>query len=242
MDQILKTKDEGTDPVRQLWEVYATILEKRGYDIDQLLRDWTQKQKAKLASPGAQADFDELSTTGCVPQLLAALLASLRWSPMMESFWQQLYGNPEKRKAVVRSLEKAAMALEQLFSFAIAFEDEEVVTKFDELGRIAPSRLVSELKFYARMLDFMNRVPRETSTRSLKEFAKFVLTDYVKEATGRFRDRNVSGLLAEVVGPPDYNEVAQRMWRHRNFLRMKKHYSRLSDLLLNIGQVLVSRT
>lgn len=242
MDQIRKTVDEQTDPVRQLWEVYAKILEKRGYHADQLLRDWTQVQKAKLASPGAQEDFDELSAGGCVPQVLAALLALLRWSPTMESFWQQLYGNPSKRTAVVKSLEKTALALERLFSFAIALEDEDVVTKFNELGRIAPSSLVSELRFYARMLDFLNRVPSETNTRSLKEFVKFVLTDYVKATTGRFRDRNVSGLLAEVVGSPDYNEVAHRMWRHRNFLRMKKHYSRLSDLLLTIGQVLTSRT
>jgi hypothetical protein len=142
----------------------------------------------------------------------------------------------------VKSLEKTALALEQLFSFAIALEDEDVVTKFNELGRIAPSRLVAELRFYARMLDFLNRVPSATNTRSLQEFVKFVLTDYVKDATGRFRDRNVSGLLAEVVGSPDYNEVAHRMWRHRNFPRMKKHYSRLSDVLLNIGQVLTSRT
>ena len=86
-------------------------IQKRGHDIDQLLRDWTQKQIAKLASPGARADFAELSASGCVPQLLAALLALLRWSPTMESFWQQLYGNPEKRRAVVRSLEKTAFAL-----------------------------------------------------------------------------------------------------------------------------------
>jgi len=112
MDQILETKDEGIDPVRQLWEVYAKILEKRGYDADQLLRDWAQVQKAKLASPGAREDFDALSAGGCVPQILAALLALLRWSPTMESFWQQLYGNPLKRTTVVKSLEKTALALD----------------------------------------------------------------------------------------------------------------------------------
>jgi hypothetical protein len=241
MNEICGAKDEQADPVRQLWEVYAEILKKRGYDIDQLLRDWTQKQVAKLGSPGAQTDFEELSASGCVPQLLAALLALLKWSPAMESFWQQMYGNPEKRRVVVRSLEKSALALEGLFNFVIALEDEDVANKFGELGRIPPSRLVSELRFYARMLDFMNRLPSETKTRSLKEFAKFVLTDYVKAATGRFRDRNVSALLGEVIGPPDYNEVAHRMWRLRNFVRMKSHYSRLSDLLLNIGQVLRGR-
>lgn len=241
-DQIPKTEGERTDAVRQLWEAHAEILKKRGYDIDQLLGQWTQSQRARLAPGSAQADFDELSASGCVPQVLAALLALLRWTPTMESFWQQIYGNPEKRRTVVKSLEKSALALEQLFGFVIALENEEVLTKFDKLARIPPSRLVTELRFYAQMLDAMNRLPRETNTRSLKEFSKFLLTDYVKTATGRFHDRNVSSLLGEVVGPTDHNEVPQRMWRNRNFARMKKHYSRLCDLLLNIGQVLTNRT
>jgi hypothetical protein len=241
MEQIRRAEDERADAVRQLWEVHAEILKKRGYDLDHLLKDWTQKQISKLISPGARVDFDELSASGCIPQVLAALLALLKWSPTMENFWAQLYGNPEKRKAVVKSLEGTASAVERFFTFIITYEDEEVAAKLEELGRITPKRLVTELRFYAQTLDFLNRIPRETKTRSLGEFARFALTDYVKTATGSFRDRNVSGLLGEVVGPPDYNEVAQRMWRHRNFVRMKNYYSLLSELLLDIGQVLASQ-
>jgi hypothetical protein len=57
-------------------------------------------------------DFDELSANGCAPQLLAALLALVKWSPATEGFWQQIHGNPEKRRRVVKSLEKAASTFE----------------------------------------------------------------------------------------------------------------------------------
>jgi hypothetical protein len=114
MDQIRETNTEceRTDAVRQLWEVHAEIVKKRGYHIDQLLKAWTQRESAKLSSPGAQVDFDELSANGCAPQLLAALLALGKWSPATEGFWQQIYGNPEKRRRVVKSLEKAASTFE----------------------------------------------------------------------------------------------------------------------------------
>jgi hypothetical protein len=234
--------DETRDPVQELWTVHAEILQKRGYNLDELLREWTQKQSANLPSPGAQADFKELCANGCVAPILSALVVLLKWSPRLETFWEQIYGNPDKRRKAVRSLEKAASELERLFSFSIALEDAEMAGKFGELGRISPARLVAELRFYARMLDFMNRLPKETNTRSLIEFSKFLLTDYVKACTGRFRDRNVSALVGEITGQPDYNEVAQRMWRHRNFARMKSHYLRLDELLLNIGRVLSGRT
>jgi hypothetical protein len=234
--------DEVRDPVHELWTVHAEILQKRGYNLDELVRDWAQKQAANLSSPGAQTDFKELCANGCVAPVLSALVVLLKWSPRLETFWEQIYGNPDKRRKVVRSLEKTSSELERLFSFSIALEDAEMAAKFGELGRISPSRLVGELRFYARMLDFMNRLPKETNTRSLTEFSKFLLTDYVKATTGRFRDRNVSALLGETTRQPDYNEVAHRMWRHRNFARMKSHYSRLGELLLNIGRAVSSRT
>lgn len=241
MDQIQTRDPEKADAVRQLWEAYADILKKRRYDLDQLVRDWAQNQRTKLSLPGAQTDFDELTASGCVAQILAALLALLKWSPKMQDFWTQTYGNPKNRKRVIRSLERAASELEQLWSFTTDPENEKAEAQFAEIGRIAPSRLIPELRLYASMLDFLNRLPSESKTRSLKEFAKFVLTDYVKATTGDFRDRNVSGLVGEVIGPPDYNEVAHRMWRKRNFARLKDNYSRLSDLLSEIGHVLTSR-
>jgi len=91
------------------------------------------------------------------------------------------------------------------------------------------------------MLDFMNRLPSrqrrvlsgvcEVCPYDLRQSGYWPLSRY-----GSFR------LLGEVIGQPDYNEVAQRMWASQTSVRMKNHFSRLSDLLLNIGAVLSSRT
>ena len=241
MGNSLKIEDTKTEAVRRLWDGYARIFQKRGRDINKLLRDWTQKQSDKLTSPGARSDFDELVGNGCVPQVLAFLLAFLRWSPKLEDFWRKVYGSHDGRQRVRRALVKAAAALEQLFSFTISLDDEELAAGFSEFGRLTPSRLSSELKEYASMLDLLDRFPREAETRSRADFLRFLLIDYIKAATGRFRDRNVSALIGEILGPFEYNEVARRMWRHRNYNRMKKHYSRISDILLRFGQVITSR-
>ena len=241
MDDTPKPGDDRSDLVRRLWEANTRILGKRGYDLNQIVGDWAQRQEAQLLTPGAGDDFRELAAKGCVRQILAALLALLKWSPRVEVFWKQLYGNLEQRRRTRRSLEKASSMLADLFRFTIPLEDDEFAEGLAETGHLSPSRLVTELKLYSSTLDFLDRFPRETHTRSFEDFLRFVLIDYVKETTGRFRDRNVSALLGEVVGPSDYNEVAQRMWRNRNYRRMKKHYPLLSELLVTLGQVLTNR-
>ena len=60
--------------------------------------------------------------------------------------------------------------------------------------------------------------------------------------TGRFHDGNVSGLLAEVFGPVDSNEVAQRMWRSRNYARLEKQFSKLTDFAVATSVVIGNRT
>lgn len=233
---------EKDEALQNVWNVYSGILSKRGWDLQDEVRQWAAKQEEQLPSPGARADFKELCENGCVPEILAILLAFLRWSPQFEDFWSKLYGNANDRRRVRRNLEKTAKAIEGLFALPIRFEDDEVTSQLSKIGRIGPRRLASELRFYAWGLEWTDKIPRETETRSLADFGKFALTEYVKLATGRFRDRNVSGLIAEAIGPADYIEVAHRMWRSRNFERIGSHFSKLSELLsaihiLGVGHV-----
>lgn len=232
-DTISKNMAKDKD-LQYLWTFYCEILIKRGLDPRHALKQWTAQQEERLASPGARDDFKQLCVNGCVAEILAILLAFLRWSPQIEDFWSKLYGSPNDRRRVRRNLEKTAKAIEGLFALPIGLENDEVISKLSAIGRISPGRLASELKVYARMLGFMDNVPRETQTRSLADFGKFYLTEYIKQATGRFRDRNVSGLIAEAIGSADYNEVAHRMWRSRNFKRIGSHFQKPSELLAEI--------
>jgi hypothetical protein len=225
---------EKDKALQNVWNAYSKILSKRGLDLRHALKQWAAKQEEQLPSPGARTDFEELCQNGCVPEILAVLLVALRWSPGFEDFWSKVYGNPNDRRRVRRNLEKTAKAIESLFELPISLEDEEMASQFSKMDHIGPKRLTSELKFYAELLELVDKFPRETETRSLADFGKFGLTEYAKQATGRFHDRNVSGLIAEAIGPADYNEVAHRMWRSRNFKRISSHFQELSGILCAI--------
>lgn len=222
------------DALQDLWNAHCGILLKRGVDFPSVLKEWATQQEERLASPGARSDFEELRLNGCVPEILAILVALLRSSPTLQEFWTKVYGSPGDRRRLSKQLEKTAKLVEALFSFTIGLEDDEYVSKFEQMGRITPLQLVSQMKLYASTLALLNRLPRDTQAKSLAELGKFLLTAYVRLATVRFHDRNVSGLIAEVIGPSDYNEVAHRMWRSRNFGRMSAHLHTLSELLSDI--------
>jgi hypothetical protein len=233
---------EKDKDLQDLWNAYCEIWNERDVDLRQVLKQWAIQQENELPSPGARADFRELCENGCVVEILAILLVALRWSPKFEDFWSKLYGSSNERRRVRKSLEKTAKAMEGLFALAICAEDEKATSKLSKIGRIGPGRLVSEMRFYARLLNLVDSIPRKTQTRSLADFCKFALTEYAKQTTGRFRDRNVSGLVAEAIGPEDYNEVAHRMWRSRNFERMSSHFQRPSALLAAIHAIAISET
>jgi hypothetical protein len=56
--------------------------------------------------------------------------------------------------------------------------------------------------------------------------------------TGHFHDRSVSGLIGAIVGPQEYNDVAQRMWRSRNYCRFEKHFSWMTNILVAMSVVM----
>jgi|SRR5580700_2122486 hypothetical protein len=76
---------------------------------------------------------------------------------------------------------------------------------------------------------------------ALQELSKYLLTSYIRKMTGRFHDRSASVLIQELVGPTNYDEVAQRMWRARNYKRIDKHCSWMTRFLVATS-VVVAQT
>jgi hypothetical protein len=143
-----------------------------------------------------------------------------------------MVGPPEKRQKVTHTLENAAATLEEVFSGFLAVEDEKDRMEFAKIGRIPPSRMVSELRLYGRVINMAKSLAVDTQAHSLEEVSRYLLASYVDRATGRPHDKNVSGLIVKINNSPDYTEVAYRMWRNRNNDRLEKHFSWIMDLLL----------
>jgi hypothetical protein len=220
------------------WNVYRESRRSRGIDVDQLYAEWAAEERQKLASPGAREDFEELCQHGCNPQVLALIVAVLRNSPRLEAMWAIVVGPPENREKAARALENAAAVLEEIFGAFTAVEDEKDRAELDKIGRIPPSRMVSELRLYGRLINRAKTLAKDTESHSLGEVSKFILSSYVERTTGRPHDRNVSGLIGEITNSPDFNEVAYRMWRNRNYDRLGKHFVWITNLLVAMSAVI----
>ena|ERR1700719_3393045 len=220
------------------WKSYREICRSKQIDTVKLYMDLAEEEKRRLTSPGAREDFVELCEGGCFQPILAGIVMLLRYAPLLEAFWTEMVGRPEHREKTTRTLESAAQTLQSLFSVVIDSEKEGKNTELETIGRLPVSRLVNELRLYTRLIKLTSSISAETETRSPAELAKYLASSYVRSMTGRFHDRSVSGLVSEVSSSPEYNEVAHRMWRTRNYERIDKHFSWMTRFLVAMSVVI----
>jgi hypothetical protein len=135
-------------------------------------------------------------------------------------------------------LDRAASGLEKTFAVLIEAESKKRQANFANTRRFPMSHLVSELRFYCGFLNMADEVAAEAKVRSISDVTKYILTAYVRRATGHPQDKRVSGLLAEVIGPVTFTEDAHRAWRNRNYKRLEGHFSPLIDYLYTLGEVI----
>jgi hypothetical protein len=236
--------DTGKPKIEELpdevafWKAYRETRRAKGFDIAKFYTDLAEGEKQRLTSPGAREDFTELCEAGCLQLVLAGIVTLLRYSPLLEGFWTEMVGHPENREKATRALENAAQKLEKLFNSVIASENEGKNVEFAKIGRLPVSQVISELRIYIRFINFASSLSADTETRSPVELSKYLLSSYVRVMTGRFHDRSVSGLVGEVSASPEYNEVAHRMWRTRNYVRIDKHFSWMTRFLVAMSIVI----
>src|SRR5580700_2108472 len=131
-----KSEHERYRDERSFWNEYRKIQQARGINIDQVLAEWAAKEAQELPSPGAREDFDELCNHCCNREVLAVIVAVLRDSPRLETTWAMIVGPTENRQKATRSLEKAALTLEEIFGAVIAVEDDKDSAELAKIGRI----------------------------------------------------------------------------------------------------------
>jgi hypothetical protein len=202
--------EELTDEVA-FWKAYRDARRAKGTDIVHLYADLAAEQKQALTSPGAREDFTELCNDGCFQITLAAVVVLLRYSPQLENYWIELVGRPDNREKSARNLELAVHTLEDLFGSIVSAEKEGKYGELVKIGRLPVSRMMSELHYYVRFINFAGTLQADKEIRSPVELTKYLLTSYVRRMTGRPHHRNVSSLIQEVLGLANYDDVAHRM-------------------------------
>jgi hypothetical protein len=231
-----KQKFDNLDDEQELWNLMREVRREQGIDLDGFLREAVEHVTLKLPLPGPRADFMELEQAGCSPVVLGLLVALIHYTPTVKQFWETAVGIPNERRKAKKELEATANRLKRIFASTLN-ADHRIKEKLSRSPILMPSQLISQLKLYVKLITFAERLAEKSEVHSLDDFAKYLLAAYVKRATGNFCDRQVSGVLAGLIGPTSFDDTAQRVWRRRNYARLETHLSRFADMLNAMGIV-----
>ena len=239
--------------ISEALDVLCSIYGSRGIDLCKSIDDTTTTKTEWLSRWGCEADFKTLRKAGCSEVSLVTALWIIHSGPSWSNTWQVVVGSKRHREQTIFALEKSASALEHLDnSFDVALsrgrgrrwqmkspEATNAVFSEANLGesksRSIPSPLVliRALRMYSRFLKGFVDVATRTGIHSPEAFGKYLISEFVKTATGDFHDREVSALIGGALGEL-YTEDAHRVWRSRNY----KHIQTVSfpvELLIGIG-------
>jgi hypothetical protein len=229
---------ENLPGLRESFEVTVQILKEKGVDPLAFAWDWARRTKEKLGDVG-EPEFEELCSDGCHPIALAACLLVSESMPAIGMVVQRYFGKLDDRARSARKLRGAAEVLKQ-------FVDADMERRYQSIrSRVTkcppgPLELARNLELYAKILDVTEAFSRTADLKSPHDLPRFIVSDYVHRATGRWHDREVSALL-EWDSADVYDETAHRVWRNRNSRRLMRHSGIVSDLLLAIGLLIGER-
>jgi hypothetical protein len=250
-------RDDRYASLRDLWEMYCSYRREQGIDVAREWNEWAKRKRESLKEFSGESSFDELCTLGCRALPLTVTIALFRPLQSFQTKWQIVTGPQRKREQKTRRLQKAADALEELqssladvmvaglpLSPAIAEWLRREILSPSNLASIwpndapapHPATTIRALRTYASMLRIFESVSEETGIESTDTLSKYLISAYVKRATGSFHDVEVSTLVGAALTIV-YDETAHRMWRSRNYERLDKELSWLAELLFGVGVV-----
>ncbi len=257
----MSSSAEGRDALHELWSFYRLILARRGVDISPGLARWAEQKRSHLERFDAQKSFDTLCAHGCQKIPLAILIAVIKPLQSFGNKWRGISGTPRQRRQTIRSIEKAANALETMLDAIDAVVTRDFPTdpiegdrlennwrmftllsdnRSGDAGTPAVPELsvaIEGLKLYASALRTFDLSRKDTGMSSTDMLAKYLFSAYVIRATTHFHDAEVSTLIGATLDI-FYDESAHKTWRNRNYKRIDKNFSNTVDLLTDVGSAL----
>ncbi len=211
------------------------VFQEKGIDVISVAHTWAQSRRSEFDSLGAQ-EFDELCSQGCHPIALAGSLLLSELMPILTQGVRDVIGKVDERHKNAKKLREAAEVL-QKFAPERLYRLQEGMSKHNPDAPVSIQALVRSLEFYAKFLEIAEALSRNAGIKSKNDLPRFIVSDYVHCASGRWHDKEVSSLL-QGNSEDVYDEVAHRIWRNRNFRRLRGQYAFISELLLEIQLIL----
>lgn len=181
-----------------------------------------QKFKQGMVESGAEEELASLTRHGVRPETLAICSFLFAFAPTIDKLWRSMSKNERDKRKQSKVLYEAAKVLE---SFESTLNLQNISIPFESIkadGFQPPSSLAKTLRTYAEMLHLRERVLKALDANSFLEIAKYTLASSVYRITGKYHDREVSGIVGVMIGDPDLDETAYRVWRIRTIPRLNR--------------------
>jgi hypothetical protein len=250
--------EEKLAALQNLWDTYRSIFARNGLDIAAKCANWSEQKRQTLANYDKDR-FDDLCKEGCKVLPLAILIAVIQPLRSIEKQSTKITGTPRLRRQKIRTLDKAAVVLEDLLGSAtdvlaadyrgsidtnpLKEPPLEPIHRIDNSLSWAaenyvphPAIAILALRTYTSILQVLIDARNDTGVTSSDMLAKYLFSSYVYRATGQFHDSEVSTLIGAALGIT-YDETAHSAWRHRNYKRIDKKLSGIADIVADLSKV-----
>ena len=221
--------------VRRIFDVSVQSATVHGLNLISDLWILADEKRTSLDPEGKQA-FDELCAEGCNAIALSACLGISRAMPVVGRVFTRVFGEAKARSRSSKKLREAAEVLKHLGpeDYVRILEDNHGC---DPKSPVGPITLAKNMEMFATILDLAELFHRKGQIKSRHDLPRFIVSDYVYQVTERWHDREVSALLQWDVADV-YDETAHRVWRNRNYRRLRGDYRIFAELLIPLGQVI----
>ncbi len=168
-----------------------------------------------LSEEGALGDLESLVNLGCDREHLLLILFLIVNPPYTDSKEAVFRATPRKLQRVIRQIRNCAEAIEETFS------GWHLLLQFPSNMRRPFSHLPETLRLYAWYIEHLVK-SAGPKKHPILDAGKYVLVEHVNARANRPCDREVSGLLACVLGNLNYDALRQGRWRREYTRQLQK--------------------
>jgi hypothetical protein len=194
----------------------------------------------ELKSAGAGREFSRLVGLGVREETLFSALLIFKLLPSLDHTLRALLGEMRDRRRKAKILRDAASVMDEL-AHMVEGEAGSMTGKLPPDQTIpTPLKTADALHVYANLLFIREQLLEALDANSAEEIAKYTLASAVHRITGKYHDREVSGITGAFLGKYEYDETAHRVWRIRAVRRLDKTCSLVPVMLHALNSALDS--